>query len=61
LDLLILLIGLVVTGILTPAEAFSGFSGDIIVILVFSSVYPRDLTKRKKYFGIMSSFQKYQT
>jgi di/tricarboxylate transporter len=25
---------LVVTGILTPAEAFSGFSGDIIVILV---------------------------
>jgi hypothetical protein len=30
-------------------------------ILQFSSVYPRDLTKRKKYFGIMSSFQKYQT
>jgi di/tricarboxylate transporter len=30
---LMLLIGLVVTGILSPAEAFAGFSNDIIVIL----------------------------
>lgn len=30
---LLLLIGLIVPGILTPAEAFSGFSNDIIVIL----------------------------
>lgn len=29
-----LLIGLVATGILTPAEAFAGFSSDIIIILV---------------------------
>jgi di/tricarboxylate transporter len=31
---LLLLIGLMITGILTPEEAFSGFSNDIIVILV---------------------------
>jgi di/tricarboxylate transporter len=31
---LLLLIGLVVTGILTPEEAFSGFSNEIIIILV---------------------------
>lgn len=30
----ILLIGLVATGILTPSEAFAGFSSDIIIILV---------------------------
>ncbi|GIK42929.1 MAG: SLC13 family permease [Chloroflexota bacterium] len=30
----LLLIGLVVTGILTPSEAFAGFSSDIIIILV---------------------------
>jgi di/tricarboxylate transporter len=31
---LMLLIGLIVSGILTPEEAFSGFSNDIIIILV---------------------------
>jgi di/tricarboxylate transporter len=31
---LLLLVGLIVTGILTPEEAFSGFSNDIIIILV---------------------------
>jgi hypothetical protein len=30
---ILLLIGLVVSGILTPAEAFAGFSSDIIIIL----------------------------
>src|SRR5688572_22738481 len=31
---LLLLMGLVITGILTPLEAFAGFSNDIIIILV---------------------------
>jgi di/tricarboxylate transporter len=48
---LLLLMGLVITGILTPLEAFAGFSNDIIIILVSIFVISGALQKS----GIMDS------